>query len=177
MSSPQKFVATFVLLLLACISSSAFASSETLTFRLNALGEVEAVITGLTHGLGCDGLGEDKSFDPSSVITITTDTVLIVSPAIPYGCFIPIQPPLTYQQIANLGHLSGAIYQIIWNEGVNSPPLRSISASLNMFALLTAPSMPAPTLSWWMTILLALSLFGISIAALRRRAAHSRVKN
>jgi hypothetical protein len=171
MSALQKFVATCALLLLACISTSAFAFNETLTFRLNAQGQVEAVITGLTRGGGCDGLGQNHPFDPASSITIVVNNILIASPVVGVTCSIPFNP-LQYQQVANLGQLTGATYQVTWNEG--TPPIHSLSATLNMSDLYPGAT---PALSWWMTILLMLSLFGISIATLRRRAAHSRVKN
>ncbi len=49
MCNLKNLVAAWVLLLATCLPISAFAYDETLTFRLNAQGEVEAVIDGRTH--------------------------------------------------------------------------------------------------------------------------------
>jgi hypothetical protein len=174
MPSPHTFVATLVLLLLACISTSAFAFNEALTFRLNAQGQVEAVVTGLTGGFGCEGQ-VGSVFDPPTSVTVTGNSILIVSQAIIYGgCTIPRSPPLTYSQVANLGNLTGIAYQVTWNEGAQTPPFLSLSALLNVSDFYPGAT---PALSWWMTILLMLSLLGISIAALRRRSARSKVTN
>jgi hypothetical protein len=163
--SAQKFVATCVMLLLACVSSSAFAFSETLTFRLNAQGQVEAVITGLTGGLGCEG-SVGSIFDPPTSVTVTGNSILIVSVPIAHICTIP-RNPFTYSQVANLGNLTGIAYQVTWNEGPQTPPFLTLSALLNVSDFFPGAT---PALSPWMAALLVLSLFGISIAALRRRA-------
>lgn len=165
MCNLKNLVAAWVLLLATCLPISAFAYDETLTFRLNAQGEVEAVIDGRTHRGGCD---EISRFTPPMSTTIDGNTVLIQSPALA-PCSIPLLPTEPYQVVANLGHLSGETYQVTWNVevvGSGFPPIRSISATFSVSSLF---SVAAPALSPWAMCLLLLSTAGVAFAALRRR--------
>ena len=162
----KNLVTAAAVLLASCIPASAFAFDETLTFRLNAQGEVEAVVTGLTRGFGCNGQGANVEFDPPSSITMAGNGIVVVSAYKGGLCSIPKEPPWTYQQVANLGHLEGSTYQVVWNEG--APPIRFLAATLNM----SDPySVAAPALSPWALGMLLLSMAGVALFALRKRAA------
>ncbi|MFT3792605.1 MAG: hypothetical protein QM741_16410 [Rudaea sp.] len=160
----RKVLAACALLLATGLPTAVFAFDETLTFRLNAQGEIEAIVTGLTRGFGCNGQGASVEFDPPSSIAVSGNEILIVSVYKGGLCSIP-RDPQVYQQVANLGYLEGSTYHIVWNEG--SPlPIRFLEATLNT----SDPySVTAPALSPWGLCMLLLSMAGVSLFALHRR--------
>ncbi len=108
-----KRIAAAFSIALSLLSQYAMADSESLFFRQNPSGEIEAVVSGLRTNL-CGFV-----FVPPTSIAIVGSSISIVSPNVPPPpCFIPITPPQPYEVVANLGVLSGASYSVTWTQGV-----------------------------------------------------------
>lgn len=91
----------------------AFALNESLYFRLAPSGTVEAVVTG-------DDAGSCAfRFLPPTSVVITGNSVAIVAPLFPLNPCIPPGPPFSrYEVVANLGALTGAVYNVTWSQGL-----------------------------------------------------------
>ncbi|HEX4332265.1 MAG TPA: hypothetical protein VH040_09010, partial [Usitatibacter sp.] len=133
--------------LCAFVPALALAYQESLSFRLNSGGDVEAVISGITDYCGLQFVGP-------SAITRTGNDIEISSPDTEYPCFVA--PPFSaYQVVANLGPLdSASTYHVTWSEG---PAMLAGQVSPGMLP-------PASTINytalWWVS---AESGWGINI--------------
>jgi hypothetical protein len=116
-------------------SARLLAFNDSLSFRLNPSGVVEAIVSGLNDGCSV-GFGA-----PSSV-TVTGLHIAITSPPASNACFLPL-PAIPYQVIASLGPLSPATYEVTWAQD-----------SLVLAAQLSPSALPPPsdlnyTAMWW----------------------------
>lgn len=154
MSSASKQAAErLCLLMLMTISHSAFAFDESLSFRASANGNIEAVVSGLSDGPGC----QSEFLAPTSV-EVNGSVITITSPPDPDLCALPFEPK-PYRVVANLGHLAGQSYQVTWSQG---SALR-LTGQLVPSALRVNTD-PAPALSLFATILM---MFCIVLVAAR----------
>lgn len=143
--SKIKFLEMVVAVLLPLAPISARADNEVLTFRQNASGQVEAVVSGLiTNQCGF-------RFLPATSIAIGASTIAIASPDVaPLPCSTPIVPPQPYEVVAGLGGLVAPSYAVTWTQGTVV-----LAAQLTPAAL----SPPAiPTLGLPGLVLMALAL-------------------
>ena len=111
MRQTQTALRTIVLVFGLLSFDRSFAFNESMTFRLAATGEVEAVISGLSDGPMCQ-----LEFDPPSSVVVSGTNIAITSPYVPTLCFLPL-PTTPYQVVASLGALTPATYQVTWTEG------------------------------------------------------------
>lgn len=141
--SVKAFLLTVALSLL---SQSTMADNETLSFRRNSAGEIQAVVAGvLTNECGV-------RFGPPTSITIARDTITIISSyPPPPPCVVPIVPPRPYEAVANLGVLAGPSYSVTWT----GPGLVVLSAQLSPASLIPTQ---VPTLGPYALTLMALCI-------------------
>jgi hypothetical protein len=124
-----------VITCLFLVSSAALADSESLSFRLNAQGEVEAVISGIAHGCG-------TFVEPPMSSVVSNASIVLVSIACTPAGYDPL--PYPYQTVANLGHLSmTTTYSFVWSLQRQLDRL-SWTATLLPLSLL---AVPVPALS------------------------------
>lgn len=133
-------------MLLLLLPASAFASDEVLSFRFNVQGQVEAVVTGLTDTCKT---GAESRYTAVTSITIKGNAIQINSKNANAFCTNRASPPISYSVSANLGHLDEITYQVTGTLGNPdiTPPLRSLSATLDVPDLFA--SIGAPALSEW----------------------------
>ena len=134
---------------------NALATGETLSFRLDALGRMEAVISGLT------GFCNQQPFSSADDISITGTVISINSIVGGSGGGCPVGTPqgLPYQVVATLGYLSPQTYTVAWTTSMSTAGMRSVflSSSLIVGALNPAQDIPA-TSTWALAMLLVLLL-------------------
>jgi hypothetical protein len=154
----MKFLdcAAFFIASLLFASRPALAINESLYFRLNSVGEVEAVVIGENSSCGA------RVFAPTG-ITITANSVVIDSPVPAILPVVPCVPLSPYEVVANLGVLSGPTYSVIWKQGAGV-----LFNTVLTPASLAPQSIPAmsPLALWLMALLIIL----LGIGALHRTA-------
>ena len=122
------------ILCVALPSAPVLAFNDSLSFRINPNGDVEAVVSGMTDGCRVE------FHAPSSVIAAGLD-IAITSPSF-NACFLPL-PVSNYQVVANLGPLAPATYHVIWTQDPH------VLAGHVSPAALLPPSNVNYTAMWW----------------------------
>jgi hypothetical protein len=104
---PLVFCLAF--LAVTAFQSVASASDERLTFRVNEVGQIEAVVSGL-YSCG-------ETFLPPIAIVVNESSVLITSE--PSQCNLPL-PPGPYEVATVLGDLQHKSYSVVWQQSNRS---------------------------------------------------------
>jgi hypothetical protein len=138
------------------------ANQETLSFRLNNLRQIEAVISGMA---GC-GLFVVSSVDTIE-ISLSVISINSIQGGMGGGCPTILPPPVPYEVVAVLGDLPRQTYTVNWTTSLSRAGPRSplVSAILAVDALFLS----VPTVSGAGVALLALLLLVVGWFVLRRR--------
>jgi hypothetical protein len=155
------------ILMFMSASSNALASGETLTFRLDALGRVEAVISGLT------GFCNQPPFHSADSIVITGTIISINSILGGSGGGCPVGTPqgVPYQVVATLGHLALQTYTVVWTTSFDATGTRTVFLSSSLVVGALNPVQDIPTMSaWTVAILLVLLLTAGAYLTRQRRS-------
>jgi hypothetical protein len=142
---------------------NALASGETLTFRLDALGRVEAVISGMT------GFCNQPPFHSADSIVIT-GTVISINSILggSGGCPVGTPQGVPYQVVATLGHLALQTYTVVWTTSFDATGTRSVFLSASLVVGALNPVQDIPTMSAWAVAILLVLLLATGTYLTRR---------
>jgi hypothetical protein len=154
MLNMTRYIAALAFVL---ICADALASGETLSFRVNDAGQVEAVISGTTGFCG-------RHFEPNpSTINIVGNLISIntVVGGDPGGCLEPLPPPRRYEVALVLGALPHQTFNVVWTtSGIGSlTRVTFLSAVLVVDALLP-PGVPTMSIEFLIASVLLLLISG-----------------
>jgi len=151
----------FLASIIAC--TNVLGSAEVVTFRVNASGQIEVVVAGLT------GCGQTRVW-PADSVEIGTNTISInsVVGGSGGGCPAPPPPSTPYEVVTILGVLPPQTYTVNWSTSASPSGPRAIVLSATLTVPALVPS-AIPTLSGYALLTLGL-LLALSGACLTLRS-------